>query len=220
MTIVRMRLNGKWENLYANEINNRLKKTENLADIDNVAIARENLELVGDVDTHNHDSRYLAMIENVNSGQVNSNLLIQQEKKERVDEDNRLDKEIDDLEKSVEASLTAIKNSSTQQIEEIDNKIQNLKNGLLSNKVTVTRSTAGIDKIKCDATTTSSGSGSNVSTTTTNYYLNTENGIGAGEYNIQDLLQKLVNVAHTHKISTSKTTSQCNCNCDCNCCGH
>lgn len=220
MTVVRMKLNGEWVDLYAGEIKNRLKRTENLADLDDVAIARENLELVGDVDTHNHDSRYLAMIENISSGQANSNLLIQQEKKERVDEDNRLDKEIDDLEKSVESSLTAIKNSSTQQIEEIENKIQNLKNGLLSNKITVTRSTAGIDKLKCDTVTSSSGSGSNISTTTTDYYLNTENGIGAGEYNIQDLLQKLVNVAHTHKISTSKTTSQCNCDCDCNCCGH
>ena len=65
MTIAKMKLDGKWVNIYANEINARLKKLENLADLTDVALARENLELVGDIDTHNHDSRYLSLIQAV-----------------------------------------------------------------------------------------------------------------------------------------------------------
>ena len=70
MAIAKMKIDGKWINLYANEISARLKKTENLADLSDIALARENLELVGDVDTHHHDSRYLPIIESIVAGAV------------------------------------------------------------------------------------------------------------------------------------------------------
>lgn len=70
MAIARMKIDGKWINLYANEINSRLKISENLSDLSDVAIARENLELVGDVNTHHHDSQYLPIINSMIAGAV------------------------------------------------------------------------------------------------------------------------------------------------------
>lgn len=56
---------NSWEQIYGNEINNRLRKDKNLSDVNNKAESRKNLELVGDNNTtHFHDSRYVPMIEN------------------------------------------------------------------------------------------------------------------------------------------------------------
>lgn len=56
---------NSWEQIYGNEINNRLRKDKNLSDVNDKAESRKNLELIGDSNTtHFHDSRYVPMIEN------------------------------------------------------------------------------------------------------------------------------------------------------------
>ena len=56
---------NSWEQIYGNEINNRLRKDKNLSDINDKAESRKNLELIGNSNTtHFHDSRYVPMIEN------------------------------------------------------------------------------------------------------------------------------------------------------------
>lgn len=73
---------NSWEQIYGNEINNRLRKDKNLSDINDKAESRKNLELIGDNNTtHFHDSRYVPMIEN--------------EKNERKAETNQLRTDLD-----------------------------------------------------------------------------------------------------------------------------
>lgn len=58
MNILRFFKNKKWTPLYFSELKNRLRRDKNLSDINNIAEARQNLELTGEVDTHHHDNRY------------------------------------------------------------------------------------------------------------------------------------------------------------------
>lgn len=60
--------------------------------------------------------------------------------------------------------------------------------------------------------TATSGSGHLTSTT---YSFSTIPGIAAGTYSIQNILQQLIKLSHSHK--TSKGITNYNCNCDCNC---
>ena len=62
--------------------------------------------------------------------------------------------------------------------------------------------------------TSSSGSG-NISSTT--YTFNTLSGIPAGNYTLIQVLQKLINMSHTHKSAKGTVSSNCNCDCDCAC---
>lgn len=59
---------------------------------------------------------------------------------------------------------------------------------------------------------TNAGSG-NISSTT--YTLVTKSGITAGTYNLQGILQGLIDLSHSHR--TTKGVSSWNCNCKCNC---
>lgn len=221
MTMLRMKLNGEWVNLYANEIKNRLKRTENLADLDDVSAARQNLELVGDIDTHNHDSRYLALIENMSSGTANNSALIQKEREERIAEDVKISQEVDELEKTLESNLTALKNDTKQQIEEVDNNIQNLKLTLLSTKATVTGSEGGSESILMGTEETTGDNGEIIKTS--KYYTTTD-GVSSTTDELGKILQQLVTLSHRHDIKTITTTiADCNCNCisDYNCsCGN
>ena len=63
-----------------------------------------------------------------------------------------------------------------------------------------------------DQTTNSGGSGDY---TGTRYYLHTDSGIGAGSYNLYNLVQRLIQASHTHR--SEKNTYKYNCRCDCNC---
>lgn len=75
----------------------------------------------------------------------------------------------------------------------------------LSTNVTVTKSTQ-------EAIAPSAPSW-NSSSKTTRTYFNTVDGLAAGTYTLQNLLQNLVNASHTH----SELTVTANCNCDCDC---
>lgn len=64
MAILKYRDNEGFKSLYTDAIKNRLRKDLNLADLENVQEARQNLELTGDNNhTHYHDDRYLPKIE-------------------------------------------------------------------------------------------------------------------------------------------------------------
>ena len=55
---------NEWVQIYGNAINNRLRKDENLNDVDDKAESRKNLEIIGDNNTtHYHDNRYIPLIE-------------------------------------------------------------------------------------------------------------------------------------------------------------
>lgn len=63
MRLFRFLKDGKWLPLYLGQIRNRLRKDLNLSDVLDVAKARENLELTGEVESHYHDKRYLPLID-------------------------------------------------------------------------------------------------------------------------------------------------------------
>lgn len=63
MEVLRFLKDGKWRNLYYGMLKNRLRKDLNLSDVSNTTEALNNLGLTGDVTSHNHDSRYKAMID-------------------------------------------------------------------------------------------------------------------------------------------------------------
>lgn len=49
----------------------------------------------------------------------------------------------------------------------------------------------------------------------TKYTMSTNKGIAAGTYSLSDLLNKLVNISHSHGISNQAINCACNCNCNC-----
>lgn len=63
MSILKWKKNNKWVSIYADAIKNRLMRTANLSDLTDKTAALNNLGLTGDVETHNHDARYLPMFE-------------------------------------------------------------------------------------------------------------------------------------------------------------
>ena len=69
-----------------------------------------------------------------------------------------------------------------------------------------------VGELDGDDFTTGSG---NISST--QYALNTLPGIPEGDYQLQNLLQMLVNCSHSHTLSKGKVHSNCNCDCACDC---
>lgn len=59
MLIFNWRSEDKWNSLYTLYLQNTLKKKNNLSDLTDINEALRNLMLVGDVETHWHDGRYL-----------------------------------------------------------------------------------------------------------------------------------------------------------------
>lgn len=91
---------GKWIDSYARSLMDRLRANKNLADVEDRAKARENLELTGNNnETHYHDSRYVPMI--------------QEEATIRSCEDNKLreyiDKRIASIEKEIKLAMDDIR---------------------------------------------------------------------------------------------------------------
>lgn len=67
MAVLKWKSAKGWLVFYASYLKNCLQKSKNLGDLTDRAKARENLELVGDVTTHNHDSRYMSLINGMKS---------------------------------------------------------------------------------------------------------------------------------------------------------
>ena len=72
MAVLKWKSAKGWIVFYASYLKNCLQKNQNLADLTDRAEARKNLELVGDVTTHNHDSRYMPLINNFKNGIIDS----------------------------------------------------------------------------------------------------------------------------------------------------
>ena len=218
MTIARIRLDGKWVNLYANEIDGRLKKSENLSDLTDVALARENLELVGDIDTHNHDSIYLPLIRTLSNTSVENIGSIEKEKEERIAEDTRIEGKFDTEIQNLSLELSELQEKAVNDIENLEANLQNMQGDLEVNlqniqsnlsTIKMTASKAAEDKFVFNTTTTYNNDGSSYSTTVTKSYYDTQNGIAAGSYSLNEILQKLVTLAHKHEITTTSKTTQC-----------
>lgn len=86
-----------WVPLYGAALRNRLRRDKNLSDLTNVTEAKKNLGLYGNVEDHNHDSRYLPMIERID-GKVDSEVQARQ-----ISEKNMAD----DLRARAEAAVNA-----------------------------------------------------------------------------------------------------------------
>ena len=71
MALWKYKLSDGWHILYGGILSKVMRKDKNLSDLQDIAIARENLELVGDVTTHNHDTRYQTQI-NILTEQLDS----------------------------------------------------------------------------------------------------------------------------------------------------
>lgn len=209
MAIAKMKIGGKWVNLYADEINSRLKISENLADVADKAIARENLELIGDVTTHNHDSTYLPLIQQMTDTNTETSSSITQERQERIAEDTKIYAEIDSLEKDI----NTLQQEMDVDFTTLETKMQTVKSEIES--IEVTASNAATDSFVSSTTKTSSGSGTSVQITTTTNSYNTKNGISAGTYDLEDIIQKLVTLAHKHSITSKSTTWECDCSDSC-----
>ena len=54
-----------WVTLYGTVLKNRLRRDKNLADLTDKTEAKRNLGLLGDVSDHNHDGRYMAMLQRI-----------------------------------------------------------------------------------------------------------------------------------------------------------
>lgn len=217
MAIARMKLDGKWVNLYANEINSRLKKTENLSDLTDTAVARENLEIVGDVTTHNHDSQYLPLIQQLVVGNDNNVTSIDVEKQERITADNKLETEIQDLSASLTETIETIREEN---IDVLESNLSSVKSRLDS--VSLTGSNAATNSFVISSTTESvtPAAGYDFASKTTTKSYDTKNGITTDIYELKAIIQKLATLAHSHKVTTTSEVKNSNCNCDCDCCGH
>lgn len=63
MNLIKIKTKDGWITLYKALFESFLSKNKNLADLTDKDAARKNLELTGDVETHNHDSRYMPVIQ-------------------------------------------------------------------------------------------------------------------------------------------------------------
>lgn len=71
MLILNWRSEDKWNPLYTLYLQNTLKKKNNLSDLTDVNEALKNLMLVGDVETHWHDGRYLPFFNSLKNNLYN-----------------------------------------------------------------------------------------------------------------------------------------------------
>lgn len=66
MPVLKYKLASGWKTIYGALLNMMVRKDKNLSDLENIAKARQNLELTGNNNaTHYHDSRYIPRIESV-----------------------------------------------------------------------------------------------------------------------------------------------------------
>lgn len=203
-----------WEQIYGNAINNRLRKDNNLSDVNDKAESRKNLEIIGDDNTtHFHDSRYLPKI----------NAEAKKREKEDTDIKNTLNREIADRKNDTAAISKAIVDSENR----VNNNVTSTKNELNNNMNTVQNNlTSKMDDLKDEVkkndigtrTITTPG-GSNLSnnmpvsatTTTTIKQYQARDYISSGTYTIEDLLNKLAQASHVHALTNTTTVCKCNC---------
>ena len=112
--------NKEWKSAFReiiSAIKNRLRKDKNLGDVENVAQARKNLEIVGDNNhTHYHDDRYIPLINaataSVQQEAVDRDAAIRAEAQIRAAADASLTQSINNVSNSMGKCITSISISS------------------------------------------------------------------------------------------------------------
>lgn len=125
MATVKIREENKgepqWIGLYTKELRNRTRKDKNLADLPDKSIARENLELKGEVIDHWHDKRYLPKIQEA-FGKSQDGI-------------NQLTKEFESLRKQHKLDIDELKEhieNNTRRIAKLEEKATNIENTLIN----------------------------------------------------------------------------------------
>ena len=222
---------NSWEQIYGNEINNRLRKDKNLSDINDKAESRKNLELVGDNNTtHFHDDRYLPKIDAESAKRKSEDdqikKILNQEISDRKKDSQDINKVIVDSENRVTTNMTNTKN-------ELNTNMNAMQNALNSKMDSVKEEVKRND-IATKTITTSGGAGMSDGFNTSMTYVagtsdcgwrkttaiatktfTSKDNISSGTYTIEQLLNKLSQASHIHASSVTQCTYNCNCNCNC-----
>lgn len=106
--------NDNWNALYVDYLKNCMLKGNNLSDVANKEEARKNLELVGEVNTHTHNSMYVNK-EQLNSAIANSKTetikaINESNNKSIADVYDYVDKNIDSKASTLQKDIDSIKN--------------------------------------------------------------------------------------------------------------
>ena len=136
---------NSWEQIYGNEINNRLRKDKNLSDVNDKAESRKNLELVGDNNTtHFHDSRYVPMIENeknerkTETSQLRTDLNTETANRTKDKEDisktlvkvqNNINTTVADTKKELSNNMNTLQNNVDMKINQVNQKLDKVDVG-------------------------------------------------------------------------------------------
>lgn len=110
---------------YSNAIKLRLRKDLNLADLTDKNKARENLELVGEVSSHHHDSRYKVPLD--------------AEVKNRTNADNDLLTKLNNLAKQHNTDIQGLVNQITANYNATNKQIGNLQTDIDNTKANITK---------------------------------------------------------------------------------
>lgn len=222
---------NSWEQVYGNEINNRLRKDKNLSDVNDKAESRKNLEIIGDNNTtHFHDDRYLPKI-NAESAKRESEddqikKILNQEVADRKKDSQDISKAIVDSENRVNTNMANTKNELNNNMNTmqsaLSSKMDNLKIEMQRNDVGTKTITSpggsglsnGLSSSITYAVSTSGNHWGNCTTYATKTFTAQDN-IPSGTYTIEQLLNKLSQASHVHSSSVSQCIVNCNCNCNC-----
>lgn len=136
---------NSWEQIYGNEINNRLRKDKNLSDVNDKAESRKNLELIGDSNTtHFHDSRYVPMIENeknerkAETTQLRTDLNAETANRTKDKEDisktlvkvqNNINTTVADTKKELSNNMNTLQNNVDTKINQVNQKLDKVDVG-------------------------------------------------------------------------------------------
>ena len=233
MSTIKYKTDEKWETLYEDDINYYGRQDENLADMEDKTETRKNLGIVGDVETHHHDTRYETMV--------------RKEAAERTSKDEANRNKLNEIKNNINGILTTssrdqIVNSLATLSSNTDTEINTRKQSDKTLKQTIKTGLEATQKViddnnvkELNTTGTSfdtgngaaldvksnsynSGSGSGVKTITETRTFSMKN-LPAGKYKLEQLLVKLAKLSHYHTKSHSVETKQCYNGCDCNYCG-
>lgn len=224
---------NSWEQIYGNEINNRLRKDKNLSDVNDKAESRKNLELVGNNNTtHFHDDRYLPKIDAESAKRESEDdqikKILNQEVADRKKDSQDISKAIVDSENRVNTNMANTKNELNNNMNTmqsaLSSKMDNLKIEMQRNDVGTKTITSpggsGLSNGLSSSITYAAGSTncrgwhSNCTLYATKTFTAQDN-IPSGTYTIEQLLNKLSQASHTHSSTVSQCIANCNCNCNC-----
>lgn len=223
---------NSWEQIYGNEINNRLRKDKNLSDVNDKAESRKNLELVGNNNTtHFHDDRYLPKIDAESAKRESEDdqikKILNQEVADRKKDSQDISKAIVDSENRVNTNMANTKNELNNNMNTmqsaLSSKMDNLKIEMQRNDVGTKTITSpggsglsnGLNSSITYAVGTSRNCGGINCTAYATKTFNAQDNISSGTYTIEQLLNKLSQASHIHSSSVSQCIVNCNCNCNC-----